>query len=131
MGGKPRPTLAATELRIAYGGSGRSQRAAIDLRTGRCVASVTTRGPRDGWQTRDVEVIFANRDLDLLVETARAILREGDVVHHDQFAQEGVAFTSTSSGRTATADYHVDVGVSTKYDDAYSLVFRRVNRELD
>ena len=133
MGLKPRAGV-PVELAMEAHGSGFSHRAYIDLRTGRCAATVSSRdwSVKDAERvTRSVELTIPRADLASLRAAANAILAAGDTEHRDQFAQQGVSFTARSRMRTATADFHIDVGVGTRYDHAWDIVFRRVHGTLE
>lgn len=133
MGLKPR-TGAPIVLSMNAGGGGFSRSASIDLRTGRCSATVSSKDwniKDSDWVTRSVKLVIPRGDLPALRTTARKILAAGNTMYREQFAQQGVSFTARSRGNAATADFAIDVGVGTVYDDAWDLVFRRVERTLE
>lgn len=132
MGLKPRINK-PTELRMTAGGGGYGRRATVDLQTGRCQAQVSSRDwnqKNSKWVSSEVDIVLPKPSLPRLRATAATILRAGNSVHREQFAQQGVSFTARSPSQEATADFHIDVGVSTCYDDAWDLVFHYVDAAL-
>ena len=119
MGFKSR-VAAPIELTMEAHGGGFSNKASVDLRTGRCAATTSSRdwNVKDaGWVTRSVELIIPRAGLATLRATARAILAAGNTEDREQFAQQGVSFSARSRSQTATADFHIDVGAGTRHDD--------------
>ena len=87
------------ELVVQGGGGDFSRTATVELRTGRCIAEVSSRDWRvkgAGWTTHSVALVIPRRDLAVLRAAARAISAAGDTQHREQFAQQGVSFTARS-----------------------------------
>ena len=114
------------ELSMQAHGAGMARTATVQLRSGACVARISSRqGDIEDarWVTRVVQLSLPTAVLPPLRDTARAILAAGNTLHRDQFAQQGVTFSARSRASKATADFHIDIGRGTTYDATWDLVF--------